>query len=180
MLAAITVLSFICAPISPPGLTLPGAPMAAETDATVVVEQSYGLQILAMDGVGIALLVAGGSSDSEALGTIGLLTMGFGPAVVHAAHGHADSAVASALMRPALTIGGVYMGAAMADCGGDHDEFLCGLGEAMIGGLIGYGTSVAIDASYLARSRRTTRTPRWIPTASASSSGVHLGVAGTF
>jgi hypothetical protein len=178
MLATLTTLVFICAPISPPGLTMSriDEPPTRE-ESEVVVDKGYAAQILAVDALGVGLLFGAAMNENEAGAWLGLGTMALGPALVHASHNRGGEAIASALMRPTLTIGGIYAGFAMAS---DDCRELCGLGEAFIGGLVGYGTAVIIDAAYLAREKRAPRDASWMPTVNATSSSVQLGVGGRF
>lgn len=191
MLAAtVASLVFIAAPapsIAPPGMTM--SSVSAEADPVapddVVVERGYGLQILAMDAAGIGLLVLGGSMDDgggddtgQAVMTAGLLTLGFGPGIVHATHGRGGAAVASMLLRPTAVYGGALIGASMEDCSNSEALDFCGLGGAILGGLVGYGAVALFDATYLAREKRTPRS--WAPSVAASSDGVRLGIGGSF
>ncbi|MCL4225503.1 MAG: hypothetical protein KJZ91_13660 [Myxococcales bacterium] len=176
------------APIAPPApaLSAPGlVPLAPverwdQAPAEETIQKGYGGQILLTDLAGLAIISAGGGTDQDWLATAGLLTMAFGPAAVHLAHDRPQAALASALMRPGLTMTGVFVGASMASC--HSGEWFCGLGEAMLGGLIGYGAAAVIDAAYLARERRIVRGPAraWAPQVAASPAGVRLGVGGTF
>ncbi len=178
MLATLSTLALICTPLSAPGLTMPD--VVAPVEAEVVVERSYGGQIIAMDAAGLALLVAGAASENGAIAGAGALTMAFGPGVVHASHDRGGAAVASMLMRPSLVYGGMALGFATASCDSNGDSLFCGLGEAFIGGLVGYGVAVVVDSAYLAREKRTVRTPSWSPTVAASPAGVQVGVGGSF
>lgn len=167
--------------LSAPGL-VPLAPVERwdQAPAEETVQKGYGGQILLTDLAGLAIISAGGGTDQDWLATAGLLTMAFGPAAVHLAHDRPQAALASALMRPGLTMTGVFVGASMASC--HSGEWFCGLGEAMLGGLVGYGAAAVIDAAYLARERRVVRGPAraWAPQVAASPAGVRLGVGGTF
>lgn len=174
MLATLTTLVFICAPVSAPGLTVP----LEQPQDTEIVDKGYTGQILLVDAVGIATIFAAGSTENEVLAWAGVGVLAAGPAVVHAKHGRSGEAIASLAMRPALTIGGIYAGAKL---GYDPNcDDLCGFGEAIIGGMAGYGLAVIIDSAYLARTKRTTREANWMPTINATSSSVQLGLGGRF
>jgi len=183
MLATISMLSLICqtAPVlAPPSMTM--SSISAENDPVidddVVVEQGYGAQILAADGAGIAMMLLGASMESEGLAWAGLGTMAFGPGVVHASHNRGGAAVASIVMRPTVVFAGMYAGAAMEDCSADSD--LCGLGGAILGGLVAYGAVAVFDAAYLARTKKTPRSLSLTPSVAASSESVRIGIGGSF
>lgn len=129
----------------------PPAPPPADT---------YTLQILAADGISLAVLGVGaaieGSSHGEGadalgnalmFGGIGGLFLG-GP-IVHTAHGHWRLGLASLALRVGLPFAGAAIGGAAADC--SKDAFLCGLGEAALGFTIGTAAAITLDAAVLAR-----------------------------
>ena len=178
MLAALTTLVFVCSPapvLAPPSMTL--STIQADTSDDVV-QPGYGGTILAVDAAGVAMLVAAGAAESGELAVAGLVTMAFAPGLVHASRGRGDAALASMVMRPAVTFAGMYVGMHLEDCSGGGD--LCGLGGAFFGGLVAYGATAVFDAAYLARAKRTPRARAWTPQVAASSQGVHMGVAGSF
>lgn len=185
MLATISMLALICSPapvLAPPSMTMSN--ISAENDPfideDVVVEQGYGAQILAADGAGIAMMLLGASLESEGLAWAGLGTMAFGPGVVHASHNRGGAAVTSMVMRPTVVFAGMYAGAAMEDCSGDRELDFCGLGGAILGGLVAYGAVAVFDAAYLARTKKTPRSLSLTPSVAASSQGVRVGIGGSF
>lgn len=179
MLATVATLVFVTSPapvLAPPSMTM--TTIQADTAQDEYIDRGYGGQIVAVDAAGIAMLIGGGVAESGEIAVAGLAVMAFGPGLVHASHGRGDAALASMVMRPAVTIAGMYIGAAMEDCsqGGDF----CGLAGAFFGGLVAYGAVAVFDAAHLARERRTARPRSWTPQVSATSGGVNLGVAGAF
>jgi hypothetical protein len=181
VLATLTTLVFVCSPdISPPSMTMTNVAPADDPQPEVVVEKGYALQILAMDALGLAIIAASDSSNGDEMEKVGLLTVGFGPGIVHAAHGRPGAAVASMLMRPAAVYGGAVIGFAMEDCGRSESGDFCGLGGAIVGGVVGYIGAAVFDAAYLAREKRTVRAPSWSPHVSASPNGMQVGVGGSF
>lgn len=179
MLATLATLVFVTSPapvLAPPSMTMT-TPQAdtAEADTS---DRGYGGQIVAVDAAGIAMLLGAGAAESGEIAVAGLAVMAFGPGLVHASHGRGDAALASMVMRPAVTIAGMYIGANMEDCSEGSD--FCGFAGAFFGGLIAYGATAAFDAAYLAREKHTTRPRAWTPQMSATSRGVNLGVAGSF
>ena len=162
--------------------TAAAQPMMTSVTSTdveeVEVEDRYGLEILAADGVGLAIMIAGGLAESEHVATAGVLALGLGPAAVHASHDNPGRAFGSVALRVALVGGGAMLGAASASC--YEGEWFCGLGETMVGALLGYGSAVIIDAAFVARSTRTERRPRWAPQVAASATGFRVGLGGEF
>jgi len=152
----------------PPGMTaaLPAAPAPTESEW-------YGWQILIADGA--TLGIAAATEQGElALGWIGT------GAVVHTAHGNYGRAVASVGLRVALPLLGASAGAASAQgCTGDF----CGLGEVLVGGLVGMGAAEVIDL-VMAKDEHEIAPPRpsrsWTPVASVRHSGATFGIAARF
>ncbi len=177
MLATLATLAFVTSPapvLAPPSMTT----VQDDTAEDETIDRGYGGQIVAVDAAGVAMLLGGGAAESGEIAVAGLVVMAFGPGLVHASHSRGDAALASMVMRPAVTVAGMYIGAAMEDCsqGGDF----CGLGGALLGGLVAYGATAVFDAAYLAREKRTARPRSWTPQVSATSRDVNLGVAGSF
>ncbi|MBK9036559.1 MAG: hypothetical protein IPL61_35805 [Myxococcales bacterium] len=161
-----------------PSTTMSSTQGFEERTETVKVVDRYGLEVLAMDAAGLAIMVAGGAADNETAGWLGAGVVMLGPAAMHLRHGDPGRAAGSVALRAGLIVGGAALGAAMATCG--PEEWFCGLGETMIGGLVGYGAAVVIDAGFIAQTTRTERRPRWTPQVAASSSGLRVGVGGVF
>jgi hypothetical protein len=131
-----------------PGLSEP--PPAAEHHGP-----SDRQQVLAGDLAAVTLFVAGGllegpgGADNTLSETAMLAALGgylFNGPVVHAMHGDVGRSIGSLALRAALPVAGAYIGVATANC---KDEFLCGLGEAALGFLVGGVTAAAIDATLL-------------------------------
>jgi len=158
---------------------------------------SYRSQTLVADGVGLALLVGGGLAESgngrdtgasDAMFTVGGLTIVFATPIIHGARGHGGRAVGSFLMRGGLAAGGALLATAMNS--GCHDsqppsegawfddDFLCELdyiGYGMIGGLV---LASVIDAAFM--TDEPTDPARWAPQVAASHDGVRVGAMFTW
>ena len=68
--------------------------------------------------------------------------------------------------------------AAMASC--TEGEFLCGLGEAALGAMVGYGVAAVVDASLVARVTHRSRQRVIAPQVAVTADGVRVGLGGTF
>lgn len=110
----------------------------------------YGWQTLVADGAALVTGIAGAHFSSEELGylTVGGYVLG-GP-IVHLTRENFGRAGASLALRVGLPLTFASVGAAAADCEGS-EELFCGIGEVVIGGLIGVTTAIALDAAVLAR-----------------------------
>lgn len=183
---AIPILSLL---VPASALAQPAEP--AQEEATT----SYRHQTLAVDGIGLALLVAGGLSEGEngrdtdasnALFTVGGLTMLLGAPIIHGARGHTGRAAGSFLMRAGLASGGMVVAIAMnSRCGDGHaaeegalfgDDFLCELdyiGYGMLGGLV---VASVIDAAFMT-DEAIEPGSQWAPQVAATSDGVRVGAA---
>jgi hypothetical protein len=113
---------------------------------------SYRRVTLATDAISAGVLVTGlvvmGGVDENAATTSmvigGLGALFLATPIVHGVRGHGARAVGSFFMRAGLTAVGAAAGLA-ADCSGQFCEF----GTAALGGLVGLGISVALDAAFL-------------------------------
>lgn len=110
----------------------------------------YGWQTLVADGAALVTGIAGAHFSSEELGylTAGGYVLG-GP-IVHLTRENFGRAGASLALRVGLPLTFASVGAAAANCEGS-EELFCGIGEVVIGGLIGVTTAIALDAAVLAR-----------------------------
>lgn len=108
---------------------------------------------LAVIGIGGAIEGSGHGEGADTLGNVlmygGLGGLWLGGPIVHTAHGHWGLGLASLALRVALPVAGAAIGGAAADC--TKDEWLCGLGEAVLGYTIGTAAAITIDAAVLAR-----------------------------
>jgi hypothetical protein len=137
-------------------------PATAESETT---QERYGLQILAIDAVTI---VFGMMTRSP-----GVLLAGYtlGAPAVHVAHGNAGGAFASlALHGGALGLGTVLA----SGC----DSHYCG-GPVIVGFGVAALLVTTIDAAFLARAERPSER-RLRPAAGMTSTGLSLGIAGSF
>ncbi len=146
-------------PTNSPGLAGPGGPSAQSTSwqtsapatqPAVIYQpypalpikrtESYRTHVLIADAASWTILAIGSGSGSDkllALGTGGLL---LGGAAVHIGHGNTRSAWLSFGVRAGLPIAGAY--AFSSSCSGQN--FDC-LGQAIAGGVLGYGLAVTLD-----------------------------------
>lgn len=176
VIAVLTALTSIAG--AQPGTTMSSTRGFEEEPETVEVVDRYGLEILAMDATGLAIMIAGSAVETESAAWLGAAVIMFGPAAMHLRHDDPGRAAGSVALRAGLIVGGAALGSAMANC--SSDRLLCGLGETLVGGLVGYGAAIVIDAGFIARTTHTERRPRWTPQVAASSSGLRVGVGGVF
>jgi hypothetical protein len=128
---------------------VPLVPVSSSTQAPPPAQsQWYGWQILGIDA---ATVFAAGAAPNAVAPVAPYILLGSGPAV-HLAHGHPGRALGSALLRAGLPAAGLFIGAASANCSQSNidDDDLCGLGEAIVGGLVGVASAEIIDAGFLA------------------------------
>jgi hypothetical protein len=184
MLAALTTLVFVASPaassypeLAPPSMTMTSIDRAA--DPEVEIEKGYGTSILAVDGLGIGMLLLASATESEAVAWAGVATMAFGPGLVHAAKGRSGEALASMVLRPGAVVVGAKLGYELENCDESGDEW-CGLGGIFLGGIVGYGAAVVLDAGVLAREKKIVREHNLAPQFAASSQGMRVGLGGTF
>jgi hypothetical protein len=132
-------------PLAPPSMAAPRDPATSPPAAS---SEWYGWQILISDAA-VFSFAGLTRNPSVAYGWVG------GGAIVHLGHGNVGRGVASAVLRIGLPLVGGYLGAASASgCTGDW----CGLGEVVVGGLIGMASAELIDVAVLARDRVPTPT----------------------
>lgn len=155
------------------------APQRADVgEAPVEVVDRYGGEILLADLAGLSVMGLGVASGSDGVVVAGMLVSGLAPAAVHVAHDHPGGAVVSLMLRPALVTAGAMAGAAMATC--TEGEFLCGLGEAALGAVVGYGVAAVVDAGVVARVTHRSRQRVIAPQVAVTRDGVRVGLGGTF
>ncbi len=159
-LLSITVLALLSTPAdAQPGLTPPGQVQPqpytqqpyvqpnVQQQQPITREVSYGWHIFAVD-VASWLVLSAAAEESEGLAVLGLGGMFLGGPIVHLAHGNGSSAAYSLLARVALPYGGALLLA--STCDNDADSWDC-LGPTILGGVLGYGTALALDWFVLAR-----------------------------
>lgn len=98
------------------------------------------------------LIAAGASSDQrgplpDVFGYGALGTYLFGGPATHFAHGNPGRGVGSLALRAGLPFAFGAIGANSEDCS-ESDDF-CGLGGAVLGGLLGIATAITVDAAVL-------------------------------
>ena len=118
----------------------------------------YGWQTLTADGMSIATMIAGGAARSPTLGYIGLGGYFVAAPIVHGVQGRVGVAFGSFGLRLGAPALGAVIGYAAAGPCHDQGQFLgClfhGWAEAAVGGLIGAGAAIALDAALLANGTR--------------------------
>jgi hypothetical protein len=97
------------------------------------------------------LIAAGASSDQRGplpavLGYGALGTYLLGAPVTHFAHDNPGRGLGSLALRAGLPFAFGAIGATSEDCSGDD---FCGLGGAVLGGLLGIATAITVDAAVL-------------------------------
>jgi hypothetical protein len=132
----------------------------------------YGYETLATDGAALALAVPALASSASGIQSVfgvgSVMTYGLGAPIVHAAHGQTGKALADLGIRVGMPLVLGFFGEAIGSgsyqqsgCRASDPGF-CGLGNALgqvgaaaegavIGGLLGIGGAVVIDAALLAR-----------------------------
>jgi hypothetical protein len=126
-------------------------------------EHWYGWQSLSVDGASLLLLIAAGaasdSGDDEianvmAYGALGGYLLG-GP-VTHFAHDNPGRGLGSLALRAGLPFAFGAIGSKLESCeGGDF----CGVSGAVVGGMLGIASAIAIDAAVLGREEVPVPTP---------------------
>jgi hypothetical protein len=159
-------------------LTTPDAPPAAQTE-----QHWYGWQVLAADAAGILGTVSCVSfSNADAC----VIPYFVAAPTVHLAHGRPMTALASVGVRLAFPIAGAMVGATLANCSAQNDQFLCGLGEMAAGVLVGTVVASVFDVAVLSTEtrERPTAAPSRLsflaPSVSAGPSGASFGLRGNF
>ena len=149
-----------------------------------VVPRWYGWQTLLADGASAsALLLAGvayGANMEELGGFLALSSVGgyvLGAPIVHASKGNWGRAGGSLAVRVGapILLGGI--GAGLENC--SDEEFLCGVEGALVGGVVGIGAAIALDATVLARDTIEIQ-PKFLPVAGVHRNGAWFGVTGAF
>jgi hypothetical protein len=166
-------------PLTPPSLTPPSlTPRSSDRvdsrrPPSPRPRRWYGSKTLAVDLASFALIVVGVGGESEGLGITGMLGLWLGTPLVHAIHGNPGRGVASfLLLRPGLVMVGAKLGSELERCG--PDEWFCGLGGALAGGLVGIVVASVADAAL------SYETVRITPIVQSESRTLGLGLTGSF
>jgi hypothetical protein len=147
----------------------------------------YGYKLMLADAASVALVMAGASTNSDALAMTGLGGTFLGAPLVHAVEGRGGRAVGSLGLRLLMPIAG----AALAGWAYDRDhrddrECDCmGGAFAMMGGMVlGMGTAMLVDALVLGWRTEAPvskhKTVALIPSIAVTPGGGSLGLAGRF
>ncbi len=168
-------------------LVQPAAPAAADPELVVT---SYSNQILIASGIGVASFLAAAAAEGpdgedtpafEKLWTVGMVSSFLVPPVIHFAHGEGARGLGSFGMRVAIASVGGLVAMGIDNCNPDSDGWFCDLEAFAPGALVGISVASLIDAFAMSEQRRyVTRERTFAPIVSASSSGGHVGLAGTF
>jgi hypothetical protein len=117
---------------------------------------NFGWQVVVADVAGFATTIAlTQKTDSFAL----LLPFLLAAPTVHALHGDGLGTVGSLLLNAGLPTAGVLLGWELDALNCGPDEEACGAAGAIVGGMIGLGTAVALDAVFLSHPDRSTSGP---------------------
>jgi hypothetical protein len=190
---------------APSGRFAPHDPDCALTARPPVGEPErhwYGWQVVATDGVALALSIAGGAASSDnnsnanaAFFALSGITYVLGGPIVHLAHHRAGTGFASLVLRVGLPVGGALMGGLIGEAvaSGSHTddqwgglEHLETVAIAVAGGAsVGAVAAVILDPTFLSYEERQAapqhaRGPIVTPVVSAIKDGATLGVAGVF
>jgi hypothetical protein len=125
----------------------PGA--RGEREAKGAKQRWYGAPTLVVDGVSVALVLAGAGADGSAsAGLAAMAVPGYllGGPIVHAVNGHGWRAGGSLLLRGGGSIAGLMLSAAATDCA--HDGGTC-VEDLAVGLALGSVVAIAIDLSLL-------------------------------
>jgi hypothetical protein len=127
---------------TPPSIPAPALapPFVQSPPPPPVATRWYGYQIMLSDALSVALLFTGAPG---AWG--GLASYAAAPPIIHVVNGQYGLAVASPLLRLALPVAGAFIGAKMESC--TPNEFLCGLGGAVVGLGVGALAAMIVDWS---------------------------------
>lgn len=118
----------------------------------------YGRHTLTVDGVAVGFALAGLAANGVRANTLaaafavaGVLTYGLGGPIVHVAHDRVGAGGASLALRVGLPLTLGYVGYHLGRAGGcDREDSTCGLGGALLGGLLGAVGAAALDTALLA------------------------------
>ena len=127
----------------------------------------YGWQTASSDAASVAVVLIGSATHASVVTALGVGGTLFGAPGVHLANGRGLIGLADLGLRVALPLFGGFVGyAAAGTCHEDPHStsllgncFLHGFNEAAIGGLVGLGSAMLIDASTLAYGTRDIEPP---------------------
>lgn len=146
-----------------PALARADGPGVAATPPAASTTVWYGHQILLVDALSAAVLVAGAAGDSSLVAITGAGGLVLGGPSVHLAHDRPGTAFASLSIRAMLPVFGATIGyhAAGRCVERPSDSFqilgdcwMHGVAEAAAGGMIGLGLAAATDAFILSHEER--------------------------
>jgi len=146
-------------------------------------EHWYGWQVLAADAAG---LIGTASCVSFSKADACVIPYFIAAPTVHLTHGRPLHALASAGVRLAFPLAGAVVGAQVANCSAQADQFLCGLGEMAAGAMIGLVVASVFDVAVLStetRERQTAPPSRLSflsPSVAAGPNGASFGLRGSF
>lgn len=179
-------------PAAPAAPTAPSKAQPARSDRE---SYWYGWQTLTADGLSVMTMFAGAAVHSEGVAWVGVGGYFLAAPVVHGVQGRVGVAFGSLGLRVGAPMVGAFIGyAAAGPCSASENAqlFGClfhGVGEAVVGGLIGATGAVAIDAALLAHGTRQVAPPQESGAPKLTSVGpsfdprtrtTSLGASGTF
>ena len=154
---------------APPAAAEEPAPtLAARPGAALPTEGYwYGWQTASSDAASVAVVMIGTATHASVITALGVGGTLFGAPGVHLANGRGLIGLADVGLRVALPLLGGFVGyAAAGTCHEDPHStsllgncFLHGFNEAAIGGLVGLGSAMVLDASALAYGTREIEPP---------------------
>jgi hypothetical protein len=194
--AAFLVLTTSLASAQAPGQTMSWQPDPAPPSATApqTITVSYRSHVLVADGLSLAAVIAGNSSDNPGLAAWGVTGYFLAAPIVHLAHGRGIAALESFGLRAGLPFAGAYLGyhlgprdtGCVADAAADsyppsgsscNDGSIIGL---LLGGVAGGVGAMVLDAKYLAKYDKRVAAPTWSASINPAHGGVSVGVSGSF
>ncbi|MBI5536709.1 MAG: hypothetical protein HY898_28575 [Deltaproteobacteria bacterium] len=112
----------------------------------------YGWEIILSDVASLSVLGIGAASGDDAGASMGISILGyvFVPPTLHLAHNNYGRAGLSLLTRIGFPVVGALIGYEDENCSSSSDRS-CGSDGAVIGGIVGLGTAMILDAALLAR-----------------------------
>lgn len=120
---------------------------AAQREPQTLEGRSYALELgLAYVAAPFAAIAFGAATEPG----VGLLAF-TAPPLVHVAVGSYGNAVLSTLMIPGSFVGGALLGGAIDRASCSNDEWFCGLGGAILGGMAGYVVWGIADTAFFSR-----------------------------
>jgi hypothetical protein len=146
--------------------------------------RSYGWQIVVADVSSVAVTIAGGVAESDAVAGIGVAGYFLAPPVVHFAHRNVWQGFGSLGLRIAGPFLGGAIGNAVANCRDREGRDWCGVVPITVGVFAGILGAMAVDAAVFARKEvprpSTAASFTWSPALRLDRHGAGLAMGGQF